>query len=624
MRVPVPECFAVIDFLKPLRALHQCREHGRGLAVVDAPRRALAARSRDEGVAVLVLPVRVCRRLLHIRLATLCVILHGCVILHFADRMGDKSRRTTLRYTSRLPYGMADRTAVRLSHNAANGLGFTLPRQTISRHSSRMQGVLHGAVLHGSRNAANERIAPISTSYDLACIPDILKGNALPRAHNTADIRARIDFPCIVGIADHAVLRRPHNAAEIIRSTERAAKGDIPNGSPLCSPHNAADMSIPPHIAVHDGEILDERPFDIAKQPDIAVFVSLLSIDVKMLYPVSDAVESSCKLRTAAAIAANRFESLYDVYPLIPSTCFARIDVVREHISAAQIRFDMLQFVDIVHAHIVIVCMRLAVEVLNNPSARFCRCLAMVGNRARIVGDLIRRRGAAHLDVLRYLIPDIVADMRYLRAADGDCAARERRAVCVRHSIRIEDGDVLALDVEFACLYRAKVQHVAHLRARGERARAVCLERLRRYGNVSGIRRREAECARIDLRILSEENAVRVDEVDVPAALDRAVDVRRALARDEVQIVACLCAAVEAHLLVLLDGEVLPAEDIVLGLARDVHDRAARGDIRLPRIRRGIRALDGQRIRVRRGKGGGNHACKERTEDGAAQLLLRC
>ena len=69
---------------------------------------------------------------------------------------------------------------------------------------------------------------------------------------------------------------------------------------------------------------------------------------------------------------------------------------------------------------------------------------------------------------------------------------------------------------------------------------------------------------------------MRVHEVDVPAALDRAVDVRRALARDEVQIVLCLRTVIEAYLLARVDGEVLPFEDIVLGLANDVHDRAAR------------------------------------------------
>ena len=214
--------------------------------------------------------------------------------------------------------------------------------------------------------------------------------------------------------------------------------------------------------------------------------------------------------------------------------------------------------------------------------------------------------------------------MRRILAADRDRAAPERRAVCVRDSIRVEDFDVLALDVEFARLYRAEVQHVARLCGGGERTCAVCLECARRCCNVSGIRRREVECARIHLRALREEDAVRVDEVDVPAALDRAVDVRRALARDEVQIVARLTAAVKAYLLARVDGEVLPFEDIVIGLAHDVHDRAARGDIRLGLVRRCVRALDGESIRCLRGKGGGECARNEGTEEFAAQLLLRC
>ena len=111
---------------------------------------------------------------------------------------------------------------------------------------------------------------------------------------------------------------------------------------------------------------------------------------------------------------------------------------------------------------------------------------------------------------------------------------------------------------------------------------------------------------------------MRVHKVDVPAALDRAVDVRCALARDEVQIVACLIATVEAHLLVLLDGEVLPSEHIVVGLARDVHDRAARGDIRLGLVRCGVRALDGERVRVRCGKRRGECAREDGAEERAA------
>ena len=85
-----------------------------------------------------------------------------------------------------------------------------------------------------------------------------------------------------------------------------------------------------------------------------------------------------------------------------------------------------------------------------------------------------------------------------------------------------------------------------------------------------------------------------------------------------------LCAIIEAYLLARVDGEVLPFEDIVIGLARDVHDRAAFGDIRLFCIRCGIRALDGERIRCLRGKGGGECARNEGTEECAAQLFVRC
>ena len=54
----------------------------------------------------------------------------------------------------------------------------------------------------------------------------------------------------------------------------------------------------------------------------------------------------------------------------------------------------------------------------------------------------------------------------------------------------------------------------------------------------------------------------------------------RRFARDEVQIVACLCAAVEFYRLVLFDGEILSFKDVVLAFAHDVHDRAARRNIR--------------------------------------------
>ena len=70
VRVRCRKDIAVVDFLKALRALHQSREQRHTMTVVDAPRRALAALGRNDGIAVRVLPVRVCRRQLHIRLGS--------------------------------------------------------------------------------------------------------------------------------------------------------------------------------------------------------------------------------------------------------------------------------------------------------------------------------------------------------------------------------------------------------------------------------------------------------------------------------------------------------------------------------------------------------------------------
>ena len=303
---------------------------------------------------------------------------------------------------------------------------------------------------------------------------------------------------------------------------------------------------------------------------------------------------------------------------------------MREHVSAVphvHPRIHVLEFVDVMHEHIVIAGMiTAAIELLHIPRAHGCRCDEP---RIRIVGNRIRRICAVHVDFDRRFIGDLVADVRCLLAVDPDLRLRpytadrttERRSARIRHVIRIEDGDVFALDIEAVRLHRAEVQHVARLRRRREGACAVCLECARRCRNVSGVRRREVECARIDLRSLGEEDAVRVDEVDVPAALDFAVDVRRALACDEVQIVFCLCAAVEFYHLVLFDGEVLPLEDVVIAFARDVHGFIGSGNIRRSRIRRCVRALDGQRVSRLFGKGRGDDACENGADDGAIKLL---
>ena len=58
---------------------------------------------------------------------------------------------------------------------------------------------------------------------------------------------------------------------------------------------------------------------------------------------------------------------------------------------------------------------------------------------------------------------DLIADRRRIFTSDRDGAPGERRAARIRHIIRIEDGDVLPLDVETVRLDRAEIQDIAIL-----------------------------------------------------------------------------------------------------------------------------------------------------------------
>ena len=58
---------------------------------------------------------------------------------------------------------------------------------------------------------------------------------------------------------------------------------------------------------------------------------------------------------------------------------------------------------------------------------------------------------------------DLIADRRRIFTSDRDGAPGERRAARIRHVIRIEDGDVRALDVETVRLDLAEVQDIAIL-----------------------------------------------------------------------------------------------------------------------------------------------------------------
>ena len=180
---------AVVDLLAVCKMLRpeECLEQRHGLAVVDAPRRPLAALGGNVAA-----PFRVCRRLLHIVQTVLFDIAH-CSISHlFADALLDQSAVPIL-YTALLPYGMADRVIVQKSHNAADG---RIPLSRSLLHGSRLHGVPNAAPLYRARNAAE-----LPISQDLARISDVLNGGVVKHiSHNAADSTGPFDRALIVGI----------------------------------------------------------------------------------------------------------------------------------------------------------------------------------------------------------------------------------------------------------------------------------------------------------------------------------------------------------------------------------------------------------------------------------------
>ena len=167
------------------------------------------------------------------------------------------------------------------------------------------------------------------------------------------------------------------------------------------------------------------------------------------------------------------------------------------------------------------------------------------------------------------------------------------------HTIRVQQTDSLPLDVHgvrrqgFAvrvhhthdiliksCAVKRGTRH-GHLRQDGARGK-IRMRRIRRIGsrgetvNIDALARRDIEIPDVHVGILADINAVRAYDIDVLAALERTADRRRGLARDDVQIVVCLCPAVELYRLTACDGKVLPADDIVPHRACNIHGIARR------------------------------------------------
>ena len=77
------------------------------------------------------------------------------------------------------------------------------------------------------------------------------------------------------------------------------------------------------------------------------------------------------------------------------------------------------------------------------------------------------------------------------------------------------------------------------------------------------ILRRNIKIPDVDLGRLAKDDAVRIDDVDVLAALNRTVDIRGVRTRNDVQIVVGLIPAVIAHTFPLRDGVISPCNHII-------------------------------------------------------------
>ena len=216
--------------------------------------------------------------------------------------------------------------------------------------------------------------------------------------------------------------------------------------------------------------------------------------------------------------------------------------------------------------------------------------LGLIGNKLivfrcrtrRISRRIIGRRGST------------IADMCI--AAVG---SRQTRGGCIRihfdgigrcHIRRIEESDVGAVHLDGIRRDLAHVDHIGFERGgidkrRSAASRKVCLIE-RRF-----LLRGDIEIPDIDLRRLAEDDAVRIDDVDILAAHDLAVDVRGVCARDDVQIVIRLVAAVMHDTFPTGEGIVPPLNDIVrirgtdIGIITAARDRCSATDNILPRRR---------------------------------------
>ena len=215
---------------------------------------------------------------------------------------------------------------------------------------------------------------------------------------------------------------------------------------------------------------------------------------------VLDAEEIAVELARKCAVsnATNRIATNRNMGIIL------KVDIILEHIIAREIRcVDGSKFFFRTDQLIVVVCRR-------------CNCAV----------DLIVRR-CGHTAAL-------ISDMGI--AAVCRIRMKYNRTRCRVHVCRIKEADVLAVHLD-----RIRRNVLAHIDDIGETCRRIERRYIVRHicsGVYRGDRlRRDMEMPDVDLGILAEDHAVRIDDIDVVAALNLTVDVRGVRTRDNVQIV---------------------------------------------------------------------------------------
>ena len=306
-----------------------------------------------------------------------------------------------------------------------------------------------------------------------------------------------MDSPLICRTLDGSHIEPPHNAADLVRDAEfpdhtsviNIVHPNVPGNSPVrrflpfhraCDAadqlsscdlievpkisqraahklaYDAANTLTSPYASAFEGEIghihiLVYSNRYCMEQPDP---ILRRAIDIEVSDRMAGPVELGPKVH-------ERLESL----AVVPEVRLrhTRVDIVFKEIRALQVRVDMLEVVDIAHQHKVILRVVRAAPILYDPVA--CRRGAAMVRRigCRIFMDRMIYTHAVLVKRDVALVVDLIANHRRLFALDRDRAPCERRSVFVCHVIRIEDGDVRALDVEAVRLHRAEVQDIAIL-----------------------------------------------------------------------------------------------------------------------------------------------------------------